>query len=79
MLPLPSQRIAWLSVVVGSSKPLAAPISVKLMPSVVVATRMVMTSLFAFLGLPVTIFVSAQFGVLGHRVAVGAALSCYST
>jgi hypothetical protein len=59
MLPLPSQRIALEAVLVGSWRPLAAPMSVKLMPSGVVATRMVMTSLFAFLGLPVSMLVSA--------------------
>ena len=62
MLPLPSQRMALKAVLVGSWRPFAAPRSVKLMPSVVVATRMVMTSLFAFLALPVTILVSAQLG-----------------
>src|SRR5690348_4938903 len=46
MLPLPSQRIPLKAVVAGSWRPLAAPMSVKLMPSVVVATRMVMTSVF---------------------------------
>ena len=68
MLPLPSQRMALRAVLVGSWRPLAAPTSVKLMPSVVVATRIVMTSLFGLLCLPVTILVSAQLGVFGQLV-----------
>src|SRR6516164_5449888 len=78
ILPLPSQRMALKAVLAGSCRPLAAPMSIKLMPSVVVATRMVMTSLFAFLGWPVTMLVSAQLGVL-EQLLVVEALSCFST
>ena len=46
------------------------------MPSVVVATRIVMMSVFAPLGCPVTILVSAQLGVL-EQLSVVEALSCH--
>src|SRR6516162_1018204 len=77
-LPLPSQRMPLKAVVVGSCNPLAGPTPLKLMPSVVVATRIVMTSVFAFLGLPVTILVSAQLGV-GEQLSLVEALSCFAT
>ena len=67
------------AVLVGSWRPIAAPLRlVKLIPSVVVATRIVMTSVFAPLGCPVSILVSAQLGVL-MQLSVVEKSSCFST
>jgi hypothetical protein len=80
MLPLPSQRMPLKAVLLGGSswRPLTGPTSVKVTPSVVVATWMVMTSVFGFLALPVTILVSAQGGVFPQSWVVGW-LSCLPT
>jgi len=75
---LPSQRMPFNAVVVATLRPAAMPTSLKMIPSVMVATRTAITSWFGLRALPLTRLVSAELGVFGHCWVAGKLVSAFS-